>query len=88
MIGVAEFYAGKSIFVTGGTGFIGKVTKYLFINLIHIIFGIWEFLFQNYFNRTYHQINIFNFLQCISTIIVRYVKCLFIIHIIEFESLT
>ena len=40
MIGVAEFYAGKSIFVTGGTGFIGKVTKYLFINLIHIIFGI------------------------------------------------
>lgn len=24
---VAEFYAGKSVFITGGTGFLGKVNK-------------------------------------------------------------
>lgn len=29
-IPVAEFYADKSVFVTGGTGFMGKVSRFMF----------------------------------------------------------
>lgn len=31
---VAECYEGQSVFMTGGTGFLGKVNKILFIKLV------------------------------------------------------
>lgn len=35
---VAEFYADKSVFVTGGTGFMGKVRKSILLSLFILHF--------------------------------------------------
>lgn len=43
-VSVSQFYSGRSVFITGGTGFMGKVSVYsknpLNFSLIHNIYGI------------------------------------------------